>query len=411
MGGVLCRFVQRRSCIRVNSGLFSGGAVNWRARASVNIFNKELFFQKFNERENRNWAFWSFQLSGWCAYTLVTFFSFTYLENDIAPFQITHLLMQAFLGVLCTWPLRSLYGWSFKLSVGSQIALALVASSLLALVWTCLRIPFFIWISGLPDMWEEFNEWFYGALFVFWSWSALYFVSKYYLLHKMEHGQLLEEITSKKEEQLKRLQAESSTREAQLQMLRYQLNPHFLFNALNSINALVVLQENDKAQIMIQQLSGFLRHSLDNDTIENVTLEDELEMLMLYLNIEKTRFEERLAFEFEIEPEAKKAIVPSLILQPIFENSLKYAVAASESGGAIRMTAQVAHNELNVTITDTGPGINAGEVSQGRGIGLSNIQKRLQVAYTSGYTFEASVNDAAGFSVAIRIPYEIAVNT
>lgn len=260
-------------------------------------------------------------------------------------------------------------------------------------------------------MWSEFNEWFYGALFVFWSWSALYFVVKYYLLHKLEHKRLIEEISLKREEQLMRVQAESSTREAQLQMLRYQLNPHFLFNALNAINALVVLREDTKAQTMIQQLSSFLRHSLDSDAIENVTLEDELEMLMLYLNIEKTRFDERLTLEFDIEPKAKKAMVPSLILQPIFENSLKYAVAASETGGSIRMTAQVSNNELDVTITDTGPGINADRVRQGRGIGLSNVQKRLEVAYTSGYTFSAAVNDSAGFSVAIRIPYKTAINT
>ena len=104
-------------------------------------------------------------------------------------------------------------------------------------------------------------------------------------------------------------------------------------------------------------------------------------------------------------------MVPSLILQPIFENSLKYAVAASEAGGSIKMTAQVLNNKLDLTITDTGPGINADRVRHGRGIGLTNVQKRLEFAYTSGYTFSAFVNDSAGFSVAIRIPYKIAMNT
>ncbi len=193
-------------------------------------------------------------------------------------------------------------------------------------------------------------------------------------------------------------------------MLRYQLNPHFLFNTLNAINALVVLKENSKAQEMTQQLSQFLRHSLDNDTIENVSLEDELEMLMLYLNIEKTRFEERLILEFEIDADAKKALVPSFILQPIFENSLKYAVAASENGGTIRMTAQVADNKLNLSITDTGSDINAEETQKGRGIGLSNIQKRLEVVYINEYTFNTSVDDSAGFSVQMSIPYQVASN-
>jgi len=366
-----------------------------------------MLFQKFSE--SRNWQFWSVQLTGWCAYTLVTFFSFTFLENDIASFQFGHLLMQGFLGVLCSWPLRPLYRWSFRLGIFPQIALAFLASSFLALVWTGLRIPFFIWISGLPDMWDEFNAWLYGALFVFWSWSALYFVVKYYLLHKLERKRLIEEITLKREEQLKRLQAESSARDAQLQMLRYQLNPHFLFNTLNAINALVIFKDNDKAQKMIQHLSRFLRHSLDSDTIENVTLEDELEMLMLYLDIEKTRFEDRLILEFDISPEAKKALLPSLILQPIFENSLKYAVAACESGGVIRMTARVVRNELCLNISDTGAGINTEDTEHGRGIGLSNVQKRLDVAFSSDYTFTASADDSSGFSVQMCVPYQIAV--
>ena len=374
----------------------------------MKLFNKDLLFQKFSE--SRNWQFWTVQLSGWFAYTLITFFSFTYLENDIAPFQFGHLLMQGLLGVLCSWPLRPLFRWSFRLGIFSQIAVAFFASSFLALVWTSLRIPFFIWISGLPGMWEEFNAWLYGALFVFWSWSALYFMVKYYLLHKLERKQLIEEITLKREEQLKRLQAESLARDAQLQMLRYQLNPHFLFNTFNAINALVVFKENDKAQEMIQHLSLFLRHSLDNDATENVTLEDELEMLMLYLNIEKTRFEERLTLEFDIESAAEKALVPNFILQPIFENSLKYAVAACESGGAIRMTAQVLHNKLNLNITDTGAGLKPEEMGHGRGIGLSNIRKRLEVAYSSEYTFSALTDDIGGFSVQMSIPYQVAAN-
>lgn len=368
----------------------------------MNIFNKNLFFQNIDK--NADLQFWSLQVFGWIAYSLVTFFSFTYHENDIETFQIVHLFMQGFLGLLCTWPLRSLYRWSFNLTVVRQITLALVASSFIALIWTCLRLFFFIWISDLPDMWKEFNGWFYGALFVFWSWSALYFVAKYYLLHKLGKEQLIEEISLKREEQLKRLKAESQARESQLQMLRYQLNPHFLFNTLNAINALVVLKENNKAQEMTQQLSQFLRHSLDNDTIENVSLEDELEMLMLYLSIEKTRFEDRLTIEFEIEPQAKKSLVPSFILQPIFENSLKYAIATSESGGTIRMVARVEGDKLNLTITDTGSGINAEETQQGRGIGLSNIQKRLEVVYISGYTFNAFVDGSAGFSVQMSIP-------
>lgn len=375
---------------------------------SVDIYNKDVVFKKKYGGESKK--FWIFQLAGWGAYTLVTFFSFTYLESEIFAYHYIHLLMQGYLGVLCTWPLRGLFRWSFKLTVFHQITLALIASSFLAVIWTFLRITFFIWISGLPNMWEEFNSWLYGALFVFWSWSAFYFGAKYYLLHKLEHRQLIEEISLKREAQLERLQAESSAREAQLQMLRYQLNPHFLFNTLNAINALVMLQENHKAQEMIQQLSHFLRYSLDNNTSENVPLKVELEMLMLYLNIEKTRFEERLILEFEIEDDARDALIPSFILQPIFENSLKYAVAPSELGGTIRMTAAVVKDKLYLNITDTGSAVISGETEKTRGIGLDNVQKRLQVAYNDKYSFNASAGTSGGFSVKMCIPYHVAAD-
>ena len=234
----------------------------------------------------------------------------------------------------------------------------------------------------------------------------LYYGIRYYELLTLEHQKLLEESALKNEEKLMRLQAESLARDAQLQMLRYQLNPHFLFNTLNSINALVKLSENDRAGEMIQLLSEFLRHSLDQNGIENISLEQELESLMLYLSIEKARFEDRLKLEFEVEPQARQALVPALILQPIVENSMKYAIGASEDGGTIRVTACVLQKQLQLEVSDTGPGMGIPATSQGRGVGLRNTLDRLQTLYDSEFTFETLEAEPSGVTIRISLPFQ-----
>ena len=217
---------------------------------------------------------------------------------------------------------------------------------------------------------------------------------------------LLEESAKKRAEQLRRSEAESAAREAQLKMLRYQLNPHFLFNTLNAINALVRLEELGKAQGMIQLLSKFLRHSLDQDYVENVTLEEEVASLKLYLDIEKARFEDRLVLEYAIEPDALKAMVPGLILQPIIENSIKYAISESEQGGTIWIAARVQENHLVLEISDTGPGLDGKLTLERRGVGLRNTIKRLETLYDSRYSFDVSDREPTGLTVTIRLPLE-----
>lgn len=125
--------------------------------------------------------------------------------------------------------------------------------------------------------------------------------------------------------------------QAQLKMLRYQRNPHFLFNTLNAISTLILDNKKHIANNMVTHLSRFLRYSLDNDPMQKITLEQEVDALNLYLNIEKIRFDDRLTLEFLVEEEAAQALIPSMLLQPLVENSIKYAVARSESGGTIRL--------------------------------------------------------------------------
>ena len=358
--------------------------------------------------ENRNYRFWLCQITGWVGYSLVTFFSITLIDDHVTWPHVGHIALSAVLGILTTWPLRPLYRKTFDLPLLQRVLIATFALFLLSGLWTILRVVVFAWIVGQAAIWDEFNYWYFGSLFVFLSWSVLYYGIKYYELHTLEHEQLIEESALKQRERFRRKEAESAAREAQLQMLRYQLNPHFLFNTLNSISALVKLNESDKAQDMLQHLSRFLRHTLEDDNAETVSLDQELESLSLYLGIEKIRFEDRLKLDFDIDSLAREALVPSLILQPIFENSMKYAISESESGGTVALKARVVDSELQMEVSDTGPGMDAQAHRLGRGVGLSNTLERLETLYGRHYTFEIRSLEPSGLCVRIHIPFQAA---
>ena len=358
--------------------------------------------------DNRNYRFWLCQLSGWAGYSLVTFLSITLIDDTVSWPHIGHIGLSAFLGILTTWPLRPLYGRTFTLPLVYRLIIATLALVVLSGVWTVLRIIVFAWIVGQTAIWDEFNYWYFGSLFVFLSWTGLYYGIKYYEMHTLEHERVIEESAKRERERFMRREAESAAREAQLQMLRYQINPHFLFNTLNSINALVTLNERAKAQDMIQHLSRFLRHTLENENVSNVTLDQEIELLKLYLDIEQARFEERLNLEFNVDPLAHDALFPSLLLQPIYENAIKFAISASENGGTVRLVASVIGNQLQIEVSDTGPGVNVKPELEGHGVGLRNVQQRLETLYGSNYSFELGTARPNGLSVTIRIPFETA---
>jgi LytS/YehU family sensor histidine kinase len=225
------------------------------------------------------------------------------------------------------------------------------------------------------------------------AWAALYYGINYYLL--------LEEQIDQRE----KLESQAST--AQLAMLRYQLNPHFLFNTLNSISTLVLLKQTERANAMLARLSSFLRYTLVNEPSAKVTLAQEVETLKLYLEIEKMRFEDRLRPHFKIESETIGARLPSLLLQPLIENAIKYAVTASESGADIWITAHREGESVRIEVADNGNGDNAGlTATPSTGVGLANIKDRLAQAYGAAHAFTTKKNERGGFSVIIEIPFE-----
>jgi signal transduction histidine kinase len=195
--------------------------------------------------------------------------------------------------------------------------------------------------------------------------------------------------------------------EAQLQALKMQLHPHFLFNTLHSISSLLS-HDAESARRMIARLGDFLRLTLENSGAQEVTLREELDFLKCYLDIEGIRFYDRLTVSMRVEPQTLYSRVPNLILQPIVENAIRHGIAARSKPGIIEIRAERRGARLRLEIRDNGPGIPLEVGSQRvgkRGIGLSNTQSRLRQLYHNDFSFEM-LNDArGGLCVTLEIPF------
>ncbi|MBD2843186.1 sensor histidine kinase [Erythrobacter rubeus] len=194
----------------------------------------------------------------------------------------------------------------------------------------------------------------------------------------------------------------SAAKAAELRSLRYQVNPHFLFNTLNSLSALVMTGKADRAERMIQTISRFYRHSLADEPTSDVQLKDEFDLQKLYLDIEAVRFPERLTCDFDLPEDLEDARVPGMILQPLVENSVKYAVSPVSRKVTISVKAREEFDRLVITVADDGPGIPEG-AAHGFGIGLANVRDRLEARFGPDVGF-SSAPVASGYKTEIRIP-------
>lgn len=343
---------------------------------------------------DKNRAFWILQGGGWGAYFVLralgglankmglTFILPTFVVT-LTGFSLTLLMAAAFRRII---RMRPIWMW--------PLTLLILAGA--ALLFSVIEVRFHAWLY--EPGWNPVGIEFFGAILldlsVLGAWTALYYGINYYLL------------LSAQSERMLKVAAQANA--AQLAMLRYQLNPHFLFNTLNSISTLVLLKQTERANAMLSRLSSFLRYSLVGDPTQLVTLAQEVEALKLYLDIERMRFEERLRFAVNVEPRAAQGQIPSLLLQPLVENAVKYAVTPMEEGAEISLDARVAGDRLVVSLADTGPGLNdaAPKPNPGSGVGLANIRDRLAQAYGNDHRFELSPNQPNGLIVTIDIPYQ-----
>lgn len=192
--------------------------------------------------------------------------------------------------------------------------------------------------------------------------------------------------------------------QAQLQALQMQLEPHFLFNTLNSITSLVDLQRNDEASLALGHLNTILRTALERGTPAKVPFHEELRAIESYLAIQKLRFSDRLEVRFETSPEALDGLVPSFLLQPIVENAIHHGISRMKRGGLLETTIRRVDDKLQLSVRDNGnaPGI----ALKGHGIGLRNTRERLTFFYPNLHRFKAGVRPSGGYEVFIEIPYE-----
>lgn len=226
-----------------------------------------------------------------------------------------------------------------------------------------------------------------GWYFFFLSWSVFYLALSY------------AGAVGASEREAARLRAAAQT--AELRALRYQVNPHFLFNTLNSISSLVMSGKREDAEAMILNLSTFFRTSLASEPTDDVPLADEIEVQKLYLAIEAVRFPERLHATFEVEPEAASACVPGLILQPLIENAVKYGVAPARRPVHVCVRARVFGGMLEVTVSDDG---DSAKSANGTGVGLRNVRDRLAARFGDAAWLTAGKRAEGGFTASLTIP-------
>lgn len=307
---------------------------------------------------------------------------------------------EAFLSGLATWYpwgiLAPLIFWvsrrfpmepeTWKRSLGAHVPAAVAFISLYNVIrWALSYIP---WIDEHPIPWRTLMV---GQFFLtFLSYIAL--VSVYQAWRNYRRFQ---------ERQLRMSQLETQLARAELQALKMQLQPHFLFNTLNAISTLVH-RDPDKADEMITQLSELLRMTLDHGGSQEVSLKEELDFLQRYLDIQQMRFQDRLTVRVHVPSESLDARVPNQILQPIVENAIKHGLDARPGAGTIEIASERFNGVLRVSVRDDGPGM--GEHASREGVGLTNTRARLRSLYGGDARLELNNHHDGGLQVVLTIP-------
>jgi len=317
--------------------------------------------------------FWAAQLLGWGAYAVAK-----YLLAGSAYPSAGRVLLLVGIGLLVSLPLRTLFRGLREWGVSQPVTilLAVGASFGLANLWLLLYDGLLHWWGVLSfEGWESYRKGVLNKTPVLLAWSALYLGIK----HQQELQAERERV----------LRATALATEAQLEMLRYQLQPHFLFNSLNSLRALIA-EDPARAREMVTELSEFLRYSLLPPGATEVPLAEEIASIRRYLTLEQVRYEGRHDVVFEVEPAAESHLVPSFLLHPLAENAVKYGIRTSAPPLRVRVAARADGQRLLVEIANTGRWCRPadGPLENGLGVGLANVRQRLARLYPGRHVFE-----------------------
>ncbi len=338
-------------------------------------------------------SFWQIQIIGWCCFYLFDLLESihefltkrVYIDEETVPIVFMFLGSCA-LRPFCRWLLRQSQSWiAFEL----KAAAAAMVTSIPVACAACLVLQNFY-----PVPWHALVAVLMWSFFILFMWCSLYFSIKQWQQSSMEKERLL--------------RAESEVREARLLALRYQLNPHFLFNSLNAVSTLVLDGNAPAATRMLAQIGDLLRTSLDSEVTAEVTLSQELAFTEGYLAIEQTRLGERLKIDMAVPLETRDALVPSMLLQPLIENAVRYGVAPLVEGGRIAIKSALQADRLRIMIGNSG---RRGEGEQRKnGIGLGNTAERLKTLYGTDFEFSLGWPETGGCEVVLELPLRRARN-
>ena len=212
--------------------------------------------------------------------------------------------------------------------------------------------------------------------------------------------------TARQQQALQLAELKQQLSSAHLQALQMQLKPHFLFNTLNAITALVELGRQEEAVSTLSHLNAILRSTLTQQVPEKVRVSQELAVIKNYLAIEQIRFSDRLQVEMQIDADALDGLMPCFLLQPIIENAIRHGISQLEGAGTIRTAIERANGRLHISVRDNGPGLRHESTAKGHGVGLRSTEDRLEHFYPGGYEFSSGERASGGFEVSIAIPYE-----
>jgi len=330
--------------------------------------------------------FWVLQISGWLLYGIIYYLIY-YSYKDLDPINIFGFAVTYIVAFFVTIAMRLVYqkiDYQHR-SLLRVSAVVIVTSIFFAIVWIYVDRLISYPIHGVEKLQQSLNKltWrnnvsqIYWNSFILFTWSSLYFLINFW---------------REWDEQLRKTEkAELLAHSAQLQMLRYQLNPHFLFNSLNSIRALI-LEDQNKARDMVTELAELLRYSLISKNKGDVPLSEEITAIKHYFAIEKKRFEENLQIHFDIDPLAEEYPIPSFLIHPLVENAVKFGMKTSEMPLKIGIVAKVDNNRLNLSIRNSGKWLADDDEGRskpaGTGTGLKNVKERLENRFLDNYTLQ-----------------------
>jgi len=338
--------------------------------------------------------FWIFQLVGWSIFGLINIF-FAVLFEQFSERMVQHILFFVEMGILFSFLMREVIKRSNILLKGlqQQIIIFMVLTLVFSILMASVQTPFEE-ICNMPSS----KKLTFHALFFYmvasdvpllFMWNSFYFMYHY--------------VSKSQKQQLDTLQLEALVKELELKTIKSHINPHFIFNALNSIRALI--DENPtRARRAVTELSSILRSSMNAEKSETVTFKDELKIVKDYLALENMRFEDRLCVEYDIDEETLEQQVPPMMLQTLVENAIKHGISKQVQGGVVKIISDIRNNYHLLVVQNTGcltGGIHSG------GFGLSSTQDRLSLLYGDKATFEIKQIDIALVEAKVLIPVSL----